>query len=152
MYTFIDSLLADKKAIKKFPFKTRNDYEHFKQNILLSVSPDDSIVAHYNKHKVDFATLKSSIEQEYRHTKIIEERGVSVDDKWIKKYPQLLVSTITLNDYNVGQGLTFTIGGMLNNSMGYVYFNKSQPIPHMSPERIIMLREIGDGWYIFKTT
>ena len=48
--------------------------------------------------------------------------------------------------------LNFLIGGITDNSVGYLYIKNKKDVPKMNPARFIMIREIGDGWYLYKTT
>ena len=41
---------------------------------------------------------------------------------------------------------------MIDNTVGYLYVHDRENLPKMNPSRIIMIREIGSGWYLFKTT
>lgn len=49
--------------------------------------------------------------------------------------------------------LTVTaVCGQLDNSVGFIYVKDKKDLPEMNPGRIIMIREITNGWYIYKTT
>jgi hypothetical protein len=41
---------------------------------------------------------------------------------------------------------------MIDNTVGYFYEPDKTKIPEINPSEIIMIREIGDGWYMYKTT
>jgi hypothetical protein len=41
---------------------------------------------------------------------------------------------------------------MLDNTVGYLYVKDKEDLPEMTDRRVIMIREISDGWYIYKTT
>ena len=49
-------------------------------------------------------------------------------------------------------GLDFQIGGIIDNTVGYYFFLHEEDVPEMTPGRMIMLRDLGDGWYLYKTT
>jgi len=59
-----------------------------------------------------------------------------------------------LNDYKIfcADCLGFTVGGMIDNTVGYFYLEDKNKLPKMNTSRIIMIRKIGDGWYLYKTT
>lgn len=44
------------------------------------------------------------------------------------------------------------IGGVLDNSVGYLLARPNCNLPPMSPHRYIMLEHVIDAWYLFKTT
>ena len=48
--------------------------------------------------------------------------------------------------------LFFLIGGITDNSVGYFYIKDERNVPEMSPSHFIMIRSLGDGWYLYKTT
>ena len=78
-------------------------------------------------------------------------RRIDLGKKLKSDYKSLLINHISTR-YNCENCFEFIIGGMIDNTVGYIYISKGQSIPKMNPSRLIMLREIGDGWYIFKTT
>ena len=50
-------------------------------------------------------------------------------------------------------GLTFFTSGIILFGLTTSKFVKDKKdVPEMNPSRIIMIREIGNGWYIYKTT
>lgn len=46
----------------------------------------------------------------------------------------------------------FLIGGIIDNSVGFIYSKDSAKIPVMSPNEYIYIEKIIGNWYIFKTT
>ena len=48
--------------------------------------------------------------------------------------------------------LIFQIYGSFKNEVGYLYIKDKTKLPKMTPNSVIMLRELSDGWYIYKTT
>ena len=68
-------------------------------------------------------------------------------------YRKLFISTVSYGDWTLGgKALDFSIGGMVDNTVGYLFVNDKKDLPAMSDNRVNMLREIGDGWYIYKTS
>ena len=47
---------------------------------------------------------------------------------------------------------TVTIGGVLDNSLGFLHAEDPATVPSISPEEYIWIEPVGDGWYLFKTT
>jgi hypothetical protein len=65
----------------------------------------------------------------------------------------LFISSVSYGDYELGGGcLVFSIGGMMDNTVGFLYVKDKKHLPKMDDSGVIMIREIGDGWYLYKTT
>ena len=47
---------------------------------------------------------------------------------------------------------TVTIGGVLDNSLGFLHAADPAAVPPVGPEEYIWIEPVGDGWYLFKTT
>ena len=47
---------------------------------------------------------------------------------------------------------TVTIGGVLDNSLGFLHAVDPAAVPPIGPEEYIWIEPVGDGWYLFKTT
>ena len=41
---------------------------------------------------------------------------------------------------------------MIDNSVGYLYCKNPDDVPLMSDNGYIMIRDLGNGWYLYKTT
>ncbi|MDH3974479.1 MAG: hypothetical protein OEV42_09395 [Deltaproteobacteria bacterium] len=54
--------------------------------------------------------------------------------------------------YKDGGVINFNIGGMIDNSVGFLYVPVDKSPPSMSPKDFIYIEQITDGWYIYKTT
>jgi hypothetical protein len=45
-----------------------------------------------------------------------------------------------------------TIGGILDNSVGFLHAADPASVPPIDPSEHIWIEPVGDGWYLFKTT
>jgi hypothetical protein len=63
---------------------------------------------------------------------------------------EILISSISNFDDN--KSVSFLIGGMIDNSVGYFYCNNPNDVPEMTDNRYIMIRNLGNGWYLYKMT
>ena len=132
-------------------FKLRKDFDIEFENIKLTLDLDDTIIEHFKKNKEKFEQLRIELldieinedEQSYRKINLGEK--IKID------YKELLLNSISTSNY-CDNCFEFVIGGMIDNTVGYLFVPKGQTIPKMNPNRLILLREIGNGWYIFKTT
>ena len=51
-----------------------------------------------------------------------------------------------------GGTVTVTIGGILDNSVGFLHSADPDAVPAIDPSDHIWVEALGDGWYLFKTT
>ena len=48
--------------------------------------------------------------------------------------------------------MTFTIGGILDNSVGFLYLVAPEAPPQIDPGEYIWVEQIAVDWYLFRTT
>jgi len=143
----IDSLIQKDKEI----FNSKEDFYRELKNIKLTLAFDDTIIQHFGKNEEKFEELKNELltinfdkeEQAYRK--------INLGEQIKSDYHKLLINSIS-NSFSCENCFEFIIGGMIDNTVGYIYIPNDQDVPKMNPSRIIMIREIGNGWYLFKTT
>ena len=143
----IDILIKQDKET----FKSKEDFYQELENIKLTLELDDTIIEHFENNKEKFEKLKN----ELQNTKFDKDeqsyRKINLGEQIKTDYKKLLISTISTS-FNCESCFEFVIGGMVDNTVGYLYIPNKKNIPKMNPSRIIMIREIGNGWYLFKTT
>lgn len=147
--TQIDSLIANGA------FKSKEDYDYQMKNMRLTIALDDEIIQHFNDNKEKFESLKNELSN---YIKLLPTKDLDssfdINNIFETKLRELSLGKISLNDYelNCDDCLIFPIGGMLDNVVGYFYLEDKSKLPEMNPSRIIMIREIGNNWYMYKTT
>lgn len=147
----IDSII--KSNDKNKLFNSRKEFNFLLGNSELVLSLDDSIIQHFINNKAEFNRIKDIALQELKTKKSDNERAIPLIENLKSEYQKLFISSISFGDYELGgKCLNFSIGGILDNTVGYLYVEDKKDLPEMSPDRIIMIREMGDGWYIYKTT
>lgn len=52
----------------------------------------------------------------------------------------------TTSNSSIGEML----GEVLDNTVSFFYAKDKKDLPEMNDSQVIMLREIGDGWYLYK--
>ncbi len=114
----------------------------------LTLASDKELVMHFEQNKEKFNLLLSKIKQ----------NSLTVSERWridyqseYKGFMQDLQITSVSNADHV-QLISFVIGGMMDNFVGYFYCTDPLQIPVMEPNRFIMIRPLGNGWYLYKTT
>lgn len=135
------------------PFTSREDYNFKLGNARLTLAMDDSIIHHFQVNKAAFEKIKEAALQELQGKTSDGERAVQLATALKNDYRKLFIHNIDYGGYEPGGScLNFAIGGMVDNSVGYLYVKDKKDLPDIDEDRVIMLREIGDGWYLYKTT
>jgi hypothetical protein len=150
----VDSLISISKndTSEYSMFKSREDFDFQLGNMTLTLALDSEIINHFIKNKIEFEQLKDIALRNLDTIKPNKERRIKLCKGFETNFHKLFISSIETGDYMLGQSISFLIGGMLDNTVGYIYVKDKKDVPKMNPRRIIMLREIGNGWYIYKTT
>jgi hypothetical protein len=151
----VDELIKKSKKEKNNDyavFTSRQDYSFQLGNARLTLELDDNIIKHFLANKAEFERIKNVAFKELETIKTDEERSTMLAENMKPAYQKLFISSISFGGYETGNTLNFLIGGMVDNSVGYIYVKDKKDLPQMNSDRIIMIREIGDGWYIYKTT
>jgi hypothetical protein len=134
-------------------FSSKEEYDFMLGNAKLITELDNNIIKHFSDNKSEFERLKYLSLQELRNTNHEKEKsGVSLMEGSKEDYQKLYISSIQFGDIEIGNYLIFLIGGILDNTVGYIYIPPGASIPWMNSSGLIMIRTIGDGWYMFKTT
>lgn len=154
MVSEFEKMSEDDKR-KLFEFKetgitSQKDLEEIIGNAKLTLDLDDNIIKYFNDNKAKFVELKVRIEK-------FKNENIKLSNKEISKNFEHDLKNLLLTGYGnfyfpCSDCFIFTIGGMIDNTVGYFYEADKNKIPETNPSRVIMIREIGDGWYIFKTT
>ena len=135
------------KAFKEYdfrPFKSREEYNFLLGNAKLILELDDNIIKHFQANQKEFERLKN-----LALIQLERPEGTELLENSKSDYKKLFISSVSI-DEALGNGINFLIGGMLDNSVGYLYVKDKKDLPEMSPELLIMIKEIGNGWYIYK--
>lgn len=132
-------------------FKSREDFDFELENAKLTIAFDDTIINHFLKNQVEFERLKDSALKQLESENTNTNRNIKLIENFKTDYQKLLINYISVG-YETGNGINFSIGGILDNTVGYLFVKDKKDLPVIHPNRIIMLREIGNGWYIYKTT
>ncbi|MES2381908.1 MAG: hypothetical protein V4538_12755 [Bacteroidota bacterium] len=133
-------------------FTSWEDYNFQLGNATLTIELDDNIVKHFVANQVAFEQLKNLALTQLEKEKVDEERSIQLIENLKTDYRKLFISSVSTGGYELGNCINFLIGGMIDNTVGYLYVKDKKELPKMNANRVIMVREIGNGWYIYKTT
>jgi len=151
----VDEIIEKSKKNKNDDFemfKSREDYNFQLGNTRLTLELDENIINHFLTNQAEFDRLKNLALIELEKEKVDEDRSLELIETSKPEFNKLFISSVATGGYELGNCFNFLIGGMLDNSVGYFYIKDKKDLPEMNPNRIIMIREIANGWYIYKTT
>ncbi|MBK9309045.1 MAG: hypothetical protein IPM58_18570 [Nitrospira sp.] len=125
--------IALQQLEQKNPRSEKEEWQY--QNMLLTIKSDRELKEYLKSNLADFrnvVTLYSKGDKEQ-------------SDKMAKR---LLIDFIK----DINGAIEFNIGGIIDNTVGYLYVPPGSKPPTMDPSEFIYVEEIADGWYIYKTT
>jgi len=151
----VDEIIAMSKKKKKYDFSmfnSRENYDFKLGNAKLTIALDNNIIQHFVENQAEFERLKNLALLQLEKEKIDKKRNVKLIESLKADYQKLFISSVSTGGYELGNCINFLIGGILDNTVGYLFVNDKKDLPEMNPNSIIMIREIGNGWYMYKTT
>jgi hypothetical protein len=151
----VDEIIANSKKKKKdnfIMFTSKDDYDFHLGNLKLTLELDENIIKHFLTNQLEFERIKNLAENQLEKDKKDKEIGIKLIENLKADYQKLFISSVSTVSYEFKNCINFLIGGMVDNSVGYIYVKNKKDLPEPSPSRIIMIREIGNGWYVYKTT
>jgi hypothetical protein len=156
----VDSIIAVADTTTHRFFSSREEYNYKLGNARLLTLSDDELIVHFNEHRQQFDELKKMVlagKEELERSKTADikltiQNQKVVEENWKGASRALLLTYVPASDRDFKNSVELVIWGMVDNSVGYVYIPNKQTIPVMSPDHIILLRAMGDGWFLYKTT
>jgi hypothetical protein len=153
----VDSIIAKSKKKKGkedyTPFNSREEYDFKLGNATLTIDLDENITKHFLQNQAAFERIKNLALTELKGKMKNEEDRITLLDNYKTDYRKLFIESVSSGGYEFcGKCLSFLIGGIIDNSVGYLFVENKEDLPEMDPDSIIMIKEIGNGWYIYKTT
>ena len=125
--------MALQELEKKSPRTEKEEWQY--QNMLLTIKSDSDLKQYLRSHFFEFKTVAKLYSEGNKEQAKIAAKA-------------LLTSFIESDDGTI----KLNIGGILDNSVGFLYVPPGAHPPKMSADEIIYVEEIDDGWFIYKTT
>lgn len=147
----LDSIPSKQRG-KSYKEKWEHSWQFDHDNVSLWNSSDSGLAQHYYSNAEKFRELEKLRQQKYplQKTDTIY-KSVLHDKKIRKKAEALLVRDIIVDEHAPGCALYF-IGGILDNSVGYMFQLDPALVPKPTAGYFIIIRPLGNGWYLYKTT
>lgn len=128
-------------------------------NLRLWTSADADIAAHFHRHQTDFQKLLRQVQVGRFFAPTLPgpdepaaEAAANADPAVHTLLRRLFLGRVTRQATACGSCLAFVIGGKTNSSVGLLYQPETSNLPTMSPNGLIVLRPLGEGWYLYKTS
>jgi hypothetical protein len=124
-------------------------------NIRLTLSTDAELKLYFAEHRSELVHLAAAFEQRPSLTFVASDgraRPEGSDTAALAaEIRQLSLNAV----YRTASrpGCTFlSIGGLVDNEVGYLYAPPGCAVPEMAPDLFILVEPMADGWFLFKTT
>jgi len=128
-------------------------------NLQLWMGADADIISHFTRHQASFQKALRLLQVRRYFAAAIDtvaagagEQAANTDPEIRALLRKLYISRVTQHDTDCSTCLEFIIGGRIDNTVGLLYQPKPAEVPAMHPERVIVVRPITKGWYLYKTT
>ena len=126
-------------------------------NLKLWTSADADIAAHFVRNRADFQKLLRLVQtgNYFAPARPIStptgEQAANADPAVHALLRQLFLAQVTRRETNCASCLEFVIGGKVSSTVGLLYQPTAALLPAMDPDRLIVLKPLGEGWYLYKT-
>ena len=126
-------------------------------NLKLWTSADADIAAHFARNRADFQKLLRLMQtgNYFAPARPIStptgEQAANADPAVHALLRQLFLAQVTRRETNCASCLEFVIGGKVSSTVGLLYQPTAALLPAMDPDRLIVLKPLGEGWYLYKT-
>lgn len=130
-----------------------HSWEFTRNNLLLWGQSDSALAMHFEKQADDFLRLQRLLAKKGYYGKSDSLLAKASQDKKIRKLMDKLLIREIHYDKKYPGAVIFLVGGILDNTVGYIFQPDPEHLPRMSEKKFILLRPLGKkGWYLFKTT
>jgi hypothetical protein len=157
-YTLLNDLQnMPKDSIEQFNKENLSGYAYEIGKTKLWISLDSEIIAHFNNNKNLFEEFIYIIQNKgYLKATDYTNSGENIDkDAQIRQIlNKIFINRVLLlgEEDPCQTCLQFNIAGMVDNSVGFFYQPDITKIPKISDNEYIIIKAIGNGWYLYKTT
>jgi len=143
--------LSPDEALKVIEKSGYDDLDKYIKRIKLLLSSDSNIEQYFNDNKSEFQQIANYISTEKNLESSDDIIKLNVDE-YIKSSLKTLLIDKLVPAEEEGEFIGFLIGGILDNTAGYFYQPDSKKVPPISKNLYIMIKSLGNGWYMYKTT
>ncbi|WP_375434712.1 hypothetical protein [uncultured Hymenobacter sp.] len=130
------------------------DHDFTVGNLKLWIGADADIIDHFTRNQAAFQKALRLVQaRKYFPTDTAaNEEAANTDPEVRALLRKLYISRVTQQDTDCNTCIEFIIGGRIDNTVGLLYQPKAADVPKMTPNRLIVVKPIAKGWYLYKTT
>ncbi|HEX8327894.1 MAG TPA: hypothetical protein VF629_10160 [Hymenobacter sp.] len=122
-------------------------------NLKLWTSSDADIAAHFRKNRADFRKVLRLVQAgQYFAADSAGEQAANADPAVHALLRKLYLGRVRRRETGCASCLEFVIGGKVTSTVGFLYQPEATQLPAMTPDHLIVLKPLGEGWYLYKTT
>lgn len=139
------------------PARTPED-ERTLRNLELAVASDSALKAHFIQHRpvieaLGRAAAGTGDDVHWLGADPADDEG-TLSPALLRMREQLRALDLEAvgRDEEASGCVLLHIGGMIDNSVGYLYAPEGCNVPEMTPGYFIYVEELAPGWYLYKTT
>lgn len=140
----LDSIIGVYQHQEYAPYKSKEEFNFILNSLRLKLAPDDSLIAHFRRHEKTFNKLRTALPASLKSP---ETESPTLINTRTAEYSPLLISNVTTGGFLPAECIDFHI---LNDQVGYLYTPNKKYLPELHPDKVMMLRSLGDGWYLYK--
>jgi hypothetical protein len=148
--TEIENLSPD-EAMKVIEKSGYDDLDKYINRNKLLLSSDSNIEQYFNDNKTQFQQIVDYISKNKILKTFDDIKYLNGDEFIISKLKPLLIAKIVSAEEE-GDFIGFLIGGLIDNTAGYFYQPDIRKVPPISKNLYIMIKPLGNGWFMYKTT
>ena len=123
-------------------------------NLRLWTGADADITAHFARNRADFQQVLRLVQAGNYFAPAAApaaEQAANADPAVHALLRKLYLAQVTRRETGCASCLEFVIGGKVNSTVGLLYQPTAALLPRMTPDRLIVLKPLGGGWYLYKT-
>ncbi len=155
---FNDLKKISQDSIEQFNKENPSGYAFEMGNTKLWISLDSEIIAHFNQNKSLFEEVIDIVKRkEYFKSSDTQTdfENVKKDSRINEILNKIFIKRLSITNEEAAECdncLEFHIAGMVDNSVGFFYQPDPTKVPKISGTTFILIKKIGNGWYLYKTT
>ncbi|MCB2377537.1 hypothetical protein LGH70_08085 [Hymenobacter sp. BT635] len=152
MLTVLESLPAAERA-RYNQTHPKAEYDFTVNNIRLWIGSDAEIEAHFTQRRADFEKAVRLLQARPDFTTTTANEDAANADPAINALlKSLYISRVTRQAADCDACVAFVIGGLIDNTVGLLYEPDARKVPTMNPSSLIVVKPLGKGWYLYKTS
>ena len=127
-------------------------------NLRLWTSADADIAAHFASNRADLQEIIRLVQAGRYFASALADTAAAAREQAANADPavhallrKLFLGRVTRRETGCNTCLEFVIGGKVSSTVGLLYQPEPALLPAMDPDRLIVLKPLGGGWYLYKT-